>query len=152
MTLVVTTTQFAFIETLTAQLLARTGLAGVDIRSYTFDLDTANEMDILYFIDTDMDEEAASTGNLRHQETYTVTGEIASARPGAGEDEAQACRDRAQAILAELEDELRINHTMNRTVKWCRLSRVALKQGYSDRGRICVVSFTITAFASLPRS
>lgn len=143
------TTQFDFIETLTAQLLLRAGLADVQVISGPIDLDTATKRDIIQLFGTEMTETFAAIGNKRHEETYTLEGELIVVRPPAGETGIQEVRDRAKAIFGELETELRTNHKMNGTVKWCRLSSVAIAQGYGDKGRICVVSFTITAFASL---
>lgn len=150
MVTVQTTTQFAFIDALMTQLTARAALAtGVQLSSGPLDLDKATEPDILQLFGTDVDEDFAAIGNKRHEETFRLEGELLSVRPGASEDIIVECRERAQELYAELEDEIRLNTRMNGTVKWCRISRATIQQGYGDKGRICVVSFTIEAFASL---
>lgn len=148
---ITTTTQFTYLDTLQARLAARPGLADVHVVSGVIDPDRAAKPDVLMLFGSEGDIAFAALGNRRHEEDYEAAGQIVVMRAGAGEDAIRAVRARARAILTELERALREDHTLGGLVVWQRVARVEIDQGYSDRGRLCVVTFRVAAKATLPR-
>lgn len=144
-----TTTQFAFVDRLADRLAARPALAAVVVASAAIDQAKAARPDIIELLGTELEQVFGAIGARRMSESYDLLGEITVVRPGASEADIRATRNRAKAILAELETELRDDPTLGAVVMKCRLARVGIKQGYGERGRYCVIEFAISAEASL---
>lgn len=145
-----TTTQFAYIDALKAKLDAR--LPGAQVTSAPIDPGKATEPDLVMIVGTTMTEAFVAHSNRRVDEEYTVSLEFASMRPGADESVMVEVRGAVQGMLAELEDELRSNFTMDGLVLWSRIATVDITQGFGDNGRICVLSVTIAVRARLAAS
>lgn len=100
---------------------------------------------------TDGDQEWGAVGNRRRKETYTINAGMLIIVRGAGEKVSDAARDRAYAILAELEDELRrfpnLDLISGRIV--VQLSRVNLDQGPQDNGRWAALDIGLGVTAEL---
>ncbi|MGN6811855.1 MAG: hypothetical protein ACTHMP_13370, partial [Thermomicrobiales bacterium] len=88
-------------------------------------------------------------GNRRKTETYTVHAFIGALVPGAGEDVADQARDRAYAILAEIEDQLRIDPRVNGTVYRSQLASANLLQEIAEEGRAATLLITIDVYTEL---
>lgn len=149
---ITTTTQFTYLDTLQARLAARPGLADVHVVSGVIDPDRAAKPDVLMLFGTEMEQSFGAQGNRRMEEVYDVVGQIIVMRAGAGEERIVATRERAKAILAEVETEVREDVQLGGLVRQHWISRVELDQGYSDKARSCFVTFRITAKATLPRT
>lgn len=108
----------------------------------------------LQLFGTDGDQAWGAIGNRRREETYTIGGGILIVVRGAGEAIADAARERAYAILAELEDELRRfpNLELIAGQIQAQLSRVNLDQGPQDNGRWAALDIGIAVKASLASS
>lgn len=153
MVTITTTRQFLYIDALYAALIARPALADVHVLDAGFDLDRATEPDVLQLHGTSQDESFGAIGNRRQEEEFDLTGEIIALRAGGMlHDDIKAARDRAAAILAELEEVVRLDPHMGGLVSWSRLSHIAIHQGYTEKGRLVVIPFTIRAHATLPKS
>jgi hypothetical protein len=151
---ITTTRQFDAIDWLYAALVARPALAsGVQILDAAFDLDRATEPDLLVLHGTEQTEDFGAIGNRRQEEEFDLTGEILVFRAGGVlHDDLKTCRDRAKAILAELEETVRLDPHMGGLVSWSRISRLAVHQGWNDKGRLVLVPFTVRAHATLPKA
>jgi hypothetical protein len=127
-------------------------LAGVEVR-------TAPSGDPVPFESIQMfgtagDQEWAALGNRRRRESYTIRAGIFIRRMGAGEALAKEVRDRAYAILAELEDAIRVSPTLGLPDRvTIQLARVDLEQGLNpDDGRIAALDLDLAVTAELVSS
>ncbi len=90
-----------------------------------------------------VDQDWATIGGLQIEESYVVRGDLVVILPGAGEGAATAARDRAYALLAHLETELRADRGVGGAVRLARLIRQDFRQGSSPAGRGAVIDFTL---------
>jgi hypothetical protein len=144
----------AMVDALRTQLLARTHMTGdTEIAVYTGppSPEVANPRKAIMFIRCQDQAEPAGVGpqtQVNQKERYTVEGVIAGSSPLKGETGAKAARDACAGLLAELNQQLREDMTVNHTVEWAYVSTVDWEQGLdADRGRICLATFTISALA-----
>lgn len=137
----------AFLDALRTRLLARPGLAGVQVATGPLAEDTALESIQVFRVDTD--QVWAALGGRSREETGTMTGAIWIVAPGADEPAIKAARDRAYALLAELESDLRADPSVNGTVRVAQLASADLTQGLNDNGRVAQVTFTVNLEARL---
>lgn len=105
----------------------------------------------LQLFGTDADQSWGALGNRRREETYTINAAILTlTKRGAGAAKWDAVRERAYAILAELEDELRRFPTLETNLRIeVQLSRVNLDQGLQDNGRWAALDLGLAVKASL---
>lgn len=95
----------------------------------------------------------AAIGNRRRSESYTVEGVIGCVKPGAGEAVADAARARAYAILAIVEDELRVDWDMQGiVVRSSQLAGATLAQGIAEEGRFAALHLSIVVDTELTSS
>ena len=98
------------------------------------------------------DQEWGALGNRRREETYVLQGLIWALAPGKNEKAIKAARDRAFELLAEVEDFLRTDPTIDNTVKVSHLTAYPFEQGANVNGRYCQIDFEITCEKSLRSS
>jgi hypothetical protein len=106
-----TSTVPAVLDALKALLGARAGLDGVTVTTAPSGDPIPTES--IQFFGTGGDQAWDAIGNRRRKETYTIRGGIFIQRRGAGPDVWDAARERAYAILAELEDAIRVLPTLD---------------------------------------
>lgn len=82
-------------------------------------------------------------GNRRREEEYTLAGLVWVMRPGKNEDVIREVRERAFELLAEIEDFLRLDPTIDGTTKVSELSAYPGDQGATPDGRWCQIDFEI---------
>ncbi|MGE4338200.1 MAG: hypothetical protein AB7E55_19810 [Pigmentiphaga sp.] len=145
-----TSTIPAFMDALRSQLLAREGLAGVEVFTGPMGEDTPREAIVLF--GTDASQEWGAIGNRRRDESYTVEAATWVKRPGAGEAAIKEARDRAFELIGEVENQLRTDPKANGTILKGAVSGMVLLQGIDMDGRWAQVAFTIACDALLPRS
>lgn len=146
-----TSTVPAVLDALKALLDARAGLDGVTVT--TAPSGDPIPAESIQFFGTNGDQAWAAIGNRRRSETYTIRGGIFIQRRGAGQAVWDAARERAYAILAELEDAIRALPTLglaDRVV--VQLARVDLDQGGQDNGRWAALDIDIGVTAELVSS
>lgn len=156
-----TSTVPAVLDTLKALLEARkaepdSALAAADGRpAVTITTAPSGDPDILESIQFDgvpEDQAWKSLGGMRRQETYPIGGGILILKRGAGEEVAKAARDRAYAILAEMEIVLRANPTLGLGARTdVQLASALLFQGWQENGRLAAIDFTILVKAELTK-
>jgi hypothetical protein len=146
-----TTTIPALLSTLCDQLLARAGLEGVAVFSGSRPLEQA-ALEEINLMGARMTQEARVLGNLRRQETYDVPGALLVIKAGKDEATIRAARDRACAIFAQIEQQLREDPSVDTTVMTAEIKTGDVTDGYSERGRYCLWEFTIQVVATLPTS
>lgn len=78
-----------------------------------------------------------------NDEDYVIHCWMHSKKPSGGETVAVACRDRVEAMLAEVEDELTDDSEVNGTCAYARIAGFELYQGYTDHARYSIVEFGI---------
>lgn len=140
------------LDALKTRLEARAGLANVTIATGPLGDETPLEAIVFFSINGDQDWAQigkAALGAGSRRDTYTVEGAIWIAKPGAGELVIKQTRDRAAAVLGELENELRADPSVAGAVRTCQLTGVAMEQGMDDQGRWCQVSFQLGAMARI---
>ena len=91
----------------------------------------------------------AALGNRRKREEFTVRGGLYVELSGAGEEVATAARERAYALLAELEDALRLDPGVSFRVRQSHLAGHELDQGIAEGVRWASLSFAIEAITEL---
>jgi hypothetical protein len=144
----------AFFDALKALLDARPGIIGppaVTVATGDLAADTPKEAIVLAGT-TAADREAVGLRGpqgISHDHNVTVAGAIWIVKPGQGETVIKQARDRAYALLAELENQLKATPTVSDTCKFAAVTADPLEQGTNDEGRWCQVSFQITYRARL---
>lgn len=103
-----------FLDLFKTQLDARGDLAALtpDVRTFTFwpTFDPSVTDAIIVGYDATATVTPAAIGRNRVDEDVTLRCQIRVLRPGAGETQAKAARDRAQTLYAAVDNELRTNH------------------------------------------
>lgn len=143
----ITSTVPAFLDALKALLSARAGLTGVTVATAPTGDPIPTES--IQFFGLAEDQEWGAIGHKRRNESYTVQGGIFVIRRGAGEAKAKEVRDRAYAILAELEDAIRVDPGVSASVRQCELTQAVLDQGGEDNGRWAALQISIGVKAEL---
>lgn len=130
-------------------LTARAALSGVLITTgYVSDV---GRQDAIQIGDTvEGDQEWGTLGNMRRREDFTVAGIIWVQRAGKGETVIRTVRARAFALLAEIEDELRVRPTVTATVKLSSITHYNLDQGANSDGRWAQMDFELKNWKDLP--
>ncbi|MFQ5502958.1 MAG: hypothetical protein ACE5EQ_11775 [Phycisphaerae bacterium] len=140
------------LDNLRTQLVARAGLSGVRVE--TGQLGELEEAEVISLSRATVDHEAFAMGGIR-RETITITGFIDVARPGqitgTANASAKAARDRALAIVAEIEDQLEDDDTLSGVVKDARFGGYEYTDSATDTGHHAHVEFTIQAEEHLIR-
>lgn len=151
------TTLPAFLDELATQLAARTGLAGVNIFTCPVRPEDLGEEAIELAAETVIEQRQRAMNSTTQEEEYDVTGSILAYRPvppvsGGINTAAKAARDRVEAIIEEVIDEVATNDTMTAKVRDVQLTGQTWKQGYAPEGqlgRFCSVEFTLSVAASV---
>ena len=142
----------AFLDALADQLAARADLVGVNVFSGPVNPTTAGRESIQ--LDSVEATQRGRAGNGGRNESYDASGLIYITRPtpsGQTEQSIRDCRDRAFAILAAIEAELRAGHTVKQTVRRAEITEYPLDQGAApDGGRAARISFTVHVETWLP--
>ena len=148
----------ALLDALVAALQARPGLAGVAVYSCPVAPEDLGKEAIELAAETDVVQTAAAMDSTDVEESFDVKGSIVCyhAMPaGAGHvatinAAAKVVRDRACAILGEVESELATNDTVTATVRDARTTSIKVNQGMAPEGQLgrwCAIVFTISAEA-----
>lgn len=131
----------AFKAAFVTALAARAGLSGVLV-SYGAPLPNPPREHVTLG-DLSGEQEFAALGAMRKYETYTLDVYVSVVREGSQQ---QACTERAFAIAAEIEDELRANPTMTGTVRVAEIATpFSLEEFASDTARQSVLSLGVRA-------
>lgn len=128
------------LDTIVAALKALSGLTGVNVFSGPVGAEEAGREWII-FDEARLVEVAAAMGGNR-EETWDVDGALMAAKPWQGTTELsiEAARDRALAILAEIETHLNDTYTGN--LPDVELTNARLTQDFGPEGRSCLIEFT----------
>lgn len=130
------------LDQLKTSLEARGGLSGVQVGTAPLGDETQREAIIFFGVDGTQEWGILSESSPK-EDTYTIEGAIWINKPGAGEVTAKAARDRAVAIFAEVEAQVRSDQTINGLVMMCEAQSVRLEQGSNTNGRWCQISFDL---------
>lgn len=152
---IITSTVPLVLDTLKSLLDARKALGGNGLAGVTILTAPSGDPDIpesIQFYGVFENQEWKSLGGQRRQENYPLQGDIVIVRRGAGEDKAKEARNRAYAILLELETVLRQDPTLAIGPRTdVQLGTANLIQGWQDNGRIATIEFTIDVKAELTK-
>lgn len=138
----------SYLDALVTNLKARPGLTGVQVWSAPIATDEF-ELEAIAFIDVLTDEESAALGDRRREEIYTIEGVIEVNKPGMGDDVAKEARDRAAALLSEIETEIRDDTTQGLSPTVVRRSEIVtinLRQRIREKYRRCIIEFDIAVY------
>lgn len=144
-----------FMDALIDRLTPRDELAGVSVTSGPLPA-ASRPPESIELWDADEDQETQTTGR-RKNSTFTVNGAVMVETPGVGEEAIRRGRDRAFALLAEVEIALResVAGTVvadgdgTPTARSAALSTLSLRQGANTEGVLMMLTFTIAAEKSL---
>jgi hypothetical protein len=133
-----------FLDSIRARLMERSGLAGVRVFTGPVgDKDIGRE-NIVFGVDPIEVDQAYPTVPQREAfETFSVEGRIWIVKPGGGEAVIKAARDRAMAVLSEVQSECVTNHTMDGAVRDVLLTSYKLEQFPLDAARDCRIAFNL---------
>ena len=148
----------SFLDALAAALQARGGLAGVSVYTCPVSPEDLGKEAVELAAETDVEQTVAAMGSTDIEESFDVKGSIVCFSPmGAGATKvatinaaAKKVRDRACAILGEVESELAGNDTVTATVRDAHTTSIKVNQGLAPEGQLgrwCAIEFTITAQA-----
>ena len=132
-----TSTAPAFMDALVTALAARTNLAGVRVNYGPALPDPGRES--INVLGLEGEQTWAGLGQLAKEEVYTVQVMVFVIREG---QQTQPAVERAYALLAEIEDELRettTSPTMDNTVRVAAVNTVNLEVGASDTTRLSLI-------------
>ena len=139
-----TSTVTAFRAALVSQLTARAGLSGVQV-VYGVPAGALSREHILLG-NVSGTQEYVTVGASHKYEDYDVTVHIGVLREGVQQ---QPCDERALALMAELEQQLRDDLTVGNTVLNAQLSRFEMEALASDTTREARVTATIAVRARM---
>lgn len=136
-------------DALKARLDLRAGLTGVTVATGPLGDDTPAEAIVLVGVSA-ADQAYAALGSRPKDDMYDILGGIWVARPGAGEAVLKAARDRALALLAEVEADLREAPNIGLAyVLWANLRPDTLDQGMGTGTRWCELDFRVQVKARI---
>lgn len=145
-----TSTVPAVLGAMKALLDARTALSTAGVVVTTAPSGDPIPAESIQLFGTGGDQQWAAIGNRRRAESYTIRGGIFIVRRGAGAAVWDVVRERAYAILAELEDAIRVVPTLGLADRVIvQLARVDLDQGGQDNGRWAALDIDIAVTAEL---
>lgn len=147
-------TAFPFKRALATQVAARAGITGLepDVRVLTYfpsEDEPLTDSIIIGHTSTDAGSDRAHVGGPRHDETVDVECQIRVVRPGAGDTPAQEAEDRAEALLAELDSEVRSNLPDVGDQSWAgklanrESSLFGYLAGDGNPVMVCLIDFTV---------
>jgi len=148
----------ALLDALVAALQARPGLAGVNVYGCPVAPEDLGKEAIELAAETDVVQTIAAMDSTDVEEAFDVKGSIVCFTPmpaGAStaatiNGAAKTVRDRACAILGEIESELATNDTVTATVRDAHATSIKVNQGMAPEGQLgrwCAIEFTISAEA-----
>lgn len=141
-----------WLDTLCERLRQRPELQGVNVWSAPMSLaDAGNEA--IGFGEISETQESGALGRMRREHTWTATAMILVRRPGKGETVAKETRERAYAIAAEIERDLRetakgtavADPEGRRTCKMAEVRSVDLDQFFDGGNRLATLEVQIYA-------
>jgi len=149
------TTLPTFLDALRAALANRAGLAGVSVFTCPVAPDDLGKQAIEIANEVEIEQHRLSLSATTLDEEYPVPGAIIvyrTAKQGtqAINSAAKLARDRADAIMEEVVDEITTNDTMSGTVRDVTITMQRWTQGMAPEnrlGRFCRVEFTLTVTA-----
>lgn len=148
-----TSTVPAVLDALKALLDARKATPGSpleDVEIRTAPTGDPTPWECIAFLGQQGDQAWGAIGNRRRKETYSLQAAIFVKRRGAGEALAKEVRDRAYAILAEMEDAIRVKPRVLDTDRVIvQLTQVNLDQDWDDEGRVAALQITLGVTAEL---
>jgi len=142
-----TSTAPAFMDALVTALAARTNLAGVRVNYGPALPDPGRES--INVLGLEGEQTWAGLGQLAKEEVYTVQVMVFVIREG---QQTQPAVERAYALLAEIEDELRettTSPTMDNTVRVAAVNTVNLEVGASDTTRSALLTIGVRVQARI---
>jgi len=144
----------AFLDGLKALLDARAGIIGpplVTVATGDLGTETPREAIVLYGAPTAEREEVGMRGpaGFSYDHNVAVAGAIWIVKPGQGEVVIKQARDRAFALLAEIDATLAADPSVSSTCKFAAVTNDPFEQGANDDGRWCQINFVITYRARL---
>lgn len=146
----------AMVDALRAQLLARTNIKNdPEVAVYTgpFSAGAAHPSRAIVLFGAEGEVHPASVGpvsQIGHREQYVVRGACFGTSRLSGEAGIKAARDLALAAVEEVHQQLRSDPTVSNTVICAHLDTDNWDQGLDgDRGRSCVVEFSISVEARI---
>ena len=128
------------LDALVDALKLRPGLSGVGV--FAAPAGDSGPVECLEFTEIELEEEARSMGGNR-LESYTLKAAVFTISPGAGAVPAGKARERALAIVAEVETYMNDDPTIGGTCLDSDFISATIKQGYTPEGRVCQTEITI---------
>lgn len=138
-----------FLDKFRDALASRAGLSGVNIYTAPVDYVSLGPESILFAFEAASSDYEYYFPPRQVDETYQVKGGIWIVKTGAGESVIKEARDRALALLEEVQDQLAVSSATTALslaalgVDDARITSWTIEQYAIDGGRDCRVSFTV---------
>lgn len=145
-----TSTVPAFLDAWKAGMEGRDAIADAKVVIATAPTGAPYPKESIQIFDVAADQRATAMGNKRREETYRARGGLLVHELGAGEAKATIARNRAYALLAEIEAMLRADHNVALTVQFAEVQAYDLEQGINKESRWASIEFFIAVKAQLP--
>lgn len=143
----------AVVTALYTALVTRPGLTGVQVFRYAPNQTAIQGREYVALATTITGEQSYPfAGNSVKQDDFTLSGEIWTAIPLAGDDAADEAMERAEALYGEIEDELRTNATLDGAVGGggvAQMSDYEHVYGADDTGRTHLLRFRVVVRARM---
>ena len=123
-------------------LAMRAGLAGVQVASAYLGKDTKAES-IQIGVGDELNQSWSQIGNRERQEDMIIRGIVWVMKPGADEAVIRTTRARAVALMAEIEDFLRVDPSIGGLVKVSEIVPKSCTEHANPDGRMCQVDFDV---------
>jgi len=147
-------TAYPFKRALRSAVAARAGITGLTnptVQTFTYLPGPWEPLvdAIVFGFNIEDTKELITVGGQTHDEFVDIRSQVRTVRPGGGQTQAEAAEDRARAILAEIDDELRTN---NITVAGAQIINPHIAQRESGlfsirmgevAAKTCVVEFVV---------
>jgi hypothetical protein len=134
-----------FLDALVQRLEARPGLSGIEVNRAPMGTDAAKES--ITFFGVEGNQEHAALGDGAKRDAFNVEAAIFIVKAGSGNAVAKEAADRAEALMAEVEDEVRSYFATGKVdghqITSANLTDIRLDQGANPDGRVAVLSFLI---------
>lgn len=139
-----TTRLFVIKDALADGLAARPGMASVYVGTGWM-AGTQPPEEWLILLDASAPQEYGAMGGagLGLDEAGQIDGQLQVSKSGAGEDVLRAARERAAALLGELELLLAEDRTVGGLVSDIRLGNLSVRDEPADQARLCLVTFSL---------
>lgn len=140
----------AAIDALKTAIEARANIVADKVKVFSADPgDAAPANEYIALLNIEGAQAYATWGTNTREDDYQIIGGVFARKPGAGETPIKAARDRAGALLAEVEAALRGSPNLGGVVMLAQMRDFELHQLAISQGRVAIIDFQVGVRARL---